>query len=62
MKERSGEREESTPAGKQLSSHALTGVIMTVEVPPPEWVDLAHIQAQGQRWLATHHERRKVVR
>lgn len=43
-------------AGKQLSSHAITGVVATVEVPPHGWVDVAHIRAHGQRWLTVHHQ------
>ncbi len=45
-------------AGKQLSSHALTGVVATIQVPPHGWIDWAHIRAHGQRWLAAHAERR----
>lgn len=48
--------------GRQLSSHAVVDVVTRVDVPPRGWVDLAHIQAHGQRWLATHNEGRKAGR
>ena len=48
--------------GKQLDSHALTGVLTTVEVPPNGWVDMAHVRAQGQRWLTTHNDGRRASR
>ncbi|MGH3916262.1 MAG: hypothetical protein ACRDTC_23070 [Pseudonocardiaceae bacterium] len=57
---RRGEAVAYVLAGKQLSSHALTGVVATVDVPSRGWVDLADIRAQGQRWLTTRNERRKA--
>ncbi|MGH3931477.1 MAG: hypothetical protein ACRDTF_16080 [Pseudonocardiaceae bacterium] len=48
--------------GKQLSSHAVTDVIATIEVPLSGWVDVAHVRAHGQRWLAAHQERRRAGR
>ncbi|MGH3912543.1 MAG: hypothetical protein ACRDTC_03910 [Pseudonocardiaceae bacterium] len=43
-------------AGKQLSSHAITDVVTTVEVPLRGWVDMAHVREHGQRWLAAHNK------
>lgn len=44
--------------GKQLDSHAVTDVLTTVQVPSQGWIDMEHVRAHGQRWLAVHTARR----
>lgn len=55
---RRGEAVAYVLAGKQLSSHAVTGVLTTLDVPTQGWIDADHVRAHGQRWLATHKRRR----
>lgn len=38
--------------GNQVGSHAIADVLATVDVPPHGWIDISHIRAHGQRWLA----------
>jgi hypothetical protein len=57
---RRGETVAYVLVGKQLDSHAITGVFTTVEVPLHGWFDMSHIRAHGQRWLAAHHAGRRT--
>ncbi|MGH3928981.1 MAG: hypothetical protein ACRDTF_03275 [Pseudonocardiaceae bacterium] len=51
---RRGETVAYVLVGKQLDSHAITGVLTTVDVPLHGWIDFNHVRAHGRRWLTTH--------
>lgn len=48
-----GDRTAHILPGNQVGSHAMAGVLATVEVPPHGWTDAGHIRAHGQRWLTS---------